>query len=275
MHVFRTRDELAAWTPTGERAVVMTMGALHDGHAALMDEARAIVGPRGQVLVTIFVNPLQFGANEDFDAYPRTVEHDQRVCDAHDVDAIFVPSVTDMYGETGQVITVDPGPMGDMLEGAIRPGHFRGMLTVVAKLLHLSRADIALFGEKDYQQLVCIQHMVNDLAFPVRIHGVPTVREADGLAMSSRNVYLSPEARQDASLIPRALQAALDHLSDGVVSAQRAAREVLASNPAIHLEYLEIRDPMLNPATTGEVRILIAARIGDTRLIDNLPGRLP
>lgn len=275
MHILRTRDELASWPHQGTRAVVMTMGALHAGHAALIDEARALVGPKGQVLVTIFVNPLQFGANEDFAAYPRTLEHDQRVCAAAGVDAIFAPGVAEMYDAAGQFITVDPGPLGDVLEGAIRPGHFRGMLTVVAKLLNLSRADLALFGEKDFQQLVCIRQMVHELSLPVRIVGVPTVREADGLAMSSRNVYLRPDERQIAVTISQALFAAQEELSHGVVGAIEVAHKVLSEQSTIAVEYFEILSPVLDVAESGQVRLLIAARIGDTRLIDNVAGNLP
>lgn len=257
------------------RAVVMTMGALHDGHAALMDAARSIVGPGGDVVVTVFVNPLQFGAGEDFDAYPRPREADERVCADHGVDVLFMPDVTEMYGSGGQHITIDPGDLGDILEGEFRPGHFSGMLTVVAKLLFLTQADIALFGEKDYQQLVCIRRMVDELAFPTQIVGVPTVREPDGLAMSSRNVYLDAEDRRRAARIPLALDAARAGLVDGIDHALAAARRVLDEDADIEVEYLTVRALDLGDAKPGPVRILIAARLGSTRLIDNVEGHLP
>lgn len=275
MRVTTTKSELTALPRHGMRAVVMTMGALHDGHAALIDEARRVVGEHGEVLVTIFVNPLQFGANEDFDAYPRTWEHDEQVCRAHGVDIVFCPSVHEMYGTEGQHITVHPGELGEILEGRIRPGHFEGMLTVVAKLLFITAADVALFGEKDYQQLVCIRRMVDELDMPVQVIGVPTVREADGLAMSSRNIYLSGEERARAHAVPRALQAARERLSDGVAAAVSAASTILTRTPGVEVEYVAIRDPDLGEPTAGPVRILVAVRIGGTRLIDNVAGALP
>ena len=275
MHIFTSRSELADYPHTAQRAVVMTMGALHAGHTALLDEARAIVGEGGQVIATVFVNPLQFGAHEDFDSYPRTLDQDARMCREHGVDVLFAPSVKEMYGDGDGFITVDPGWLGDVLEGEMRPGHFRGMLTVVAKLLNITRADVALFGEKDYQQLICIKHMVDELAIPVEIVGVPTVREPDGLAMSSRNVYLSVDERARAHAIPRALQAGSAQLSQGVHAAEAAAAAVLAEDPAIEVEYCEVRGLDLGEPVPGDVRIVIAARIGSTRLIDNVAGYLP
>ena len=275
MQVITTRSELAAWPNDRLRAVVMTMGALHDGHAALMDAARGIIGAEGDVIVTVFINPLQFGMGEDFDAYPRTRAADERVCADHGVDVLFMPDVQQMYGSGGQRITIDPGDLGEILEGEFRPGHFRGMLTVVAKLLFLTNADIALFGEKDYQQLVCIRRMVDELAFPTQVVGVPTVREPDGLAMSSRNVYLDAEDRRRATRIPQALAAAQAGLVDGVDHALAAAYRVLGEDAGIDVEYLAIRDLNLGQAKSGPVRILIAARVGSTRLIDNVEGFLP
>lgn len=253
----------------------MTMGALHDGHAALMDTARSMVGSNGDVVVTVFVNPLQFGTGEDFDVYPRTRAADERVCADHGVDVLFMPDVQEIYESGGQRITIDPGDLGEILEGEFRPGHFRGMLTVVAKLLFLTQADIALFGEKDYQQLVCIRRMVDEFAFPTQVVGVPTVREPDGLAMSSRNVYLGAEERQRASRIPQALAAAQAGLVDGVDHALAAAHRVLREDAGIDVEYLAIRNLDLTDAKPGPVRILIAARVGSTRLIDNVEGLLP
>jgi pantoate--beta-alanine ligase len=274
MQIFTTRGEFTTYPHTTQRAVVMTMGALHAGHAALLDEARALVGDDGQVVATIFVNPLQFGAHEDFDSYPRTLEHDFGICRNHDVDVVFAPSVEEIYGSGQEFITVDPGWLGEVLEGRMRPGHFRGMLTVVAKLLNITQADIALFGEKDYQQLVCITRMVEVLRLPVHIVGVPTVRDPDGLAMSSRNVYLSADERERARLIPAALKAAQARLSDGVQAAEAAAAAVLAEDPDIEVDYCQVRGLDLGEPAPGDVRIVIAARIGATRLIDNVAGFL-
>ncbi len=267
--VVRTRLELhealASGVPT---AVVMTMGALHEGHAELMREARRRL-PQGRVIVTDFVNPTQFGAGEDFDRYPRTLEADVEVCERNAVDIVFAPSVDEVYGAAGLGITVDPGPRGDILEGASRPGHFAGVLTVVAKLMHLTRPEIALFGEKDYQQLVLIRDMVRALDFPVEVIGVPTVREADGLAMSSRNRYLSAEARQQAAAIPRALAEGGAAGSRGSEAVRQAALEVLESE-SIDVDYVVVKGTDLGePPSDGIARVLIAVRIDDVRLIDN------
>ena len=266
----RTRLELdevtAAPVPT---AVVMTMGALHDGHAELMREARRRL-PEGRVIVTDFVNPTQFGAGEDFDRYPRTLEADVELCERNAVDIVFAPSVDEVYGEAGLGITVDPGARGDILEGASRPGHFAGVLTVVAKLLHLTRPDIALFGEKDYQQLVLISDMVRALDFRVEVIGVPTVREADGLAMSSRNRYLSAEARQQAAVIPRALAAGEAAASAGADAAGDATRFVLESE-GIDIDYVVVTGTdLLDAPTRGVGRLILAVRIDGVRLIDNV-----
>jgi pantoate--beta-alanine ligase len=267
----RTRLELdevtAAPVPT---AVVMTMGALHDGHAELMREARRRL-PQGRVIVTDFVNPTQFGAGEDFDRYPRTLEADIELCERNAVDIVFAPSVDEVYGVTGLGITVDPGARGDILEGASRPGHFAGVLTVVAKLLHLTRPDIALFGQKDYQQLVLISDMARALDFRVEVIGVPTVREADGLAMSSRNRYLSAEARARAAVIPRALAAGEAAASAAADAAVDAARSVLES-AGMDIDYVVVTGTdLLDAPSRGVGRLILAVRIDDVRLIDNVP----
>ncbi|HLL32423.1 MAG TPA: pantoate--beta-alanine ligase, partial [Streptomyces sp.] len=194
----------------GRTAVVMTMGALHEGHATLIRTARERVGRKGYVVVTVFVNPLQFGAGEDLDRYPRTLEADLKTAGQAGADIVFAPSVDEMYPDGRPEITLRAGAMGERLEGASRPGHFDGMLTVVTKLLHLTRPDVAFFGQKDAQQLALIRRMVRDLNFPVEIVGVPTVREEDGLALSSRNRYLSPQERRTALALSRALFAAQD-----------------------------------------------------------------
>ena len=255
------------------RAVVMTMGALHEGHAELVREARRMVGPAGTVMVTDFVNPTQFGAGEDFDRYPRTLEHDVAICAAAGADIVFAPEVTEVYGNDSgfrsDSITINPGPLGDILEGATRAGHFRGTLTVVAKLMGLTRPDLALFGEKDYQPLVLISHMATDLSLPVRVVGVPTVREADGLAMSSRNRYLTQDERHIASCIPAAVKAAAAAAPDGVAVAVAAGKSMLHSS--VKLDYLVVTDADLGTARPGPGRVLIAAQVGSTRLIDNMP----
>lgn len=256
------------------RAVVMTMGALHDGHASLIREARTLVGEAGTVVVTVFVNPTQFGAGEDFERYPRTLETDVTVADAAGADIVFAPDAEAVYGPTrgfaDSSVTIDPGPLGDILEGAARPGHFRGVLTVVAKLLGMTRPDVALYGEKDYQQLVLIRRMVDDLSMPVEVVGVPTVRDADGLAMSSRNRYLSADQRALASAIPRALDAVEHCLSDGVDAAVAQGIDVLRGTPGVDVDYLTVTGKDLGPVpVTGPARALVAARVGATRLIDN------
>lgn len=267
--VARTRAELDEAAVSGVPvAVVMTMGALHEGHAELMREARRRL-PQGRIIVTDFVNPTQFGAGEDFDRYPRTLEADVEVCERNDVDIVFAPSVDEVYGASGLGITVDPGPRGNVLEGASRPGHFAGVLTVVAKLMHITRPDIAIFGEKDYQQLVLIRDMVRALDFPVEVIGVPTVREPDGLAMSSRNRYLSADARERAAAIPRALAEGQAAAARGTEAVREAARRVLDSE-GIDVDYVVVAGTDLGePPNDGRARILIAVRIDDVRLIDN------
>ncbi len=264
---------------TRPRAVVMTMGALHDGHAELIRQARERIGPNGDVVVTVFVNPTQFGAGEDFDAYPRTLGADVDVAAAAGADVVFAPNAIEVYGPTGgfgpHTVTVDPGPLGDILEGASRPGHFRGVLTVVAKLMGMTTPAIALFGEKDYQQLTLIRRMVRDLNLPVDVVGVPTVREPDGLARSSRNRYLSSTERAIAATIPHALDAAVDAGRAGPQAALDAGRAVLGAVPEVALDYLVVTDPDLGPAPeVGDSRILIAAMVCGTRLIDNRPARM-
>lgn len=267
--VMRTRAELNEGTVSGVPvAVVMTMGALHEGHAELMREARRRL-PQGVIIVTDFVNPTQFGAGEDFDRYPRTLEADVEVCERNDVDIVFAPAVDEVYGASGLGITVDPGPRGSILEGASRPGHFAGVLTVVAKLMHITRPDLALFGEKDYQQLVLIRDMVRALDFPVEVGGVPTVREADGLAMSSRNRYLSAQARQQAVAIPRALAEGQAAASRGPDAVRQATLAMLESD-GIDVDYVVVTGTDLgDPPRAGSARVLIAVRIDDVRLIDN------
>jgi pantoate--beta-alanine ligase len=239
---------------TGRRVMLVpTMGALHEGHLTLIRSAKRVQG--AVVVVSIFVNPLQFGANEDLGAYPRTLDDDLAALRDERIEIAFTPTVADMYPE-GMRTSVHPGPLGEELEGASRPTHFAGVLTVVLKLLNIIHPDRAFFGEKDYQQLTLIRQMVADLDVGTQVVGVPIVREPDGLAMSSRNRYLDEVEREQAG----ALSAALD-----------AARAVLDEVPAIELDYLEVRDPMLGPVpTVGMARMLVAGRLGQTRLLDNI-----
>ena len=249
---------------------VATKGALHAGHRDLIRLAR---DSGDAVVVSIFVNPLQFGPGEDYARYPRPVEDDLTVCEAEGVDLVLVPTVAELY-PAGRQVTVHAGAMGALLEGASRPGHFDGVLTVVAKLFHLVRPQVALFGQKDAQQLALIQRMVADLNMEVEVVGAPTVREPDGLALSSRNVFLSASERSLAASLSTALRKAAK--ADGVAAARVAANEVLDRvqfEPDFELDYAVF----VHPATfvevpdgfTGPVRMLVAAKVGGTRLIDN------
>ncbi|WP_314225396.1 pantoate--beta-alanine ligase [Streptomyces zaehneri] len=322
--LLRTAAELHARARGGRRAVVMTMGALHEGHATLVRTARELAGPDGEVVVTVFVNPLQFGQGEDLDRYPRTLDADLKLAEQAGADIVFAPSVDEVYPGGEPQVRITAGPMGERLEGGSRPGHFDGMLTVVAKLLHLTRPDIALFGQKDAQQLALIRRMTRDLNFGVEIVAVPTVREEDGLALSSRNRYLSAAGRRTALALSQALFAGRDrHAAQEAlrararqVPATRARAEALSAigesraaadahavakaapgdpaairaaarlvldeaarlDPPLELDYLALVDPSdFTEITdheddfTGEAVLAVAARVGTTRLIDNLP----
>jgi len=285
--VATTRAELAAARQKieGTLGVVMTMGALHDGHEALIRAARKRAD---LVLVTIFVNPLQFGPTEDFDRYPRTLDRDLAICARNGVEVVFAPDRAEMYPDGEPTVRVAPGPPGEILEGASRPGFFHGVLTVVLKLLHLTRPDLAFFGEKDYQQLTLVRRMARDTDLPVEIVGVPTVREPDGLALSSRNRYLSPDQRVAALALSRALRAGAAAAPGGASAVLREARAALSG---VDLDYLALTDPDLGPPPAhGPARLLVAARVGgrsgspreapgagmsiSTRLIDNAPVEL-
>jgi pantoate--beta-alanine ligase len=306
----------------GRTAVVMTMGALHEGHATLIRAARERVGHKGFVIVTVFVNPLQFGAGEDLDRYPRTLDADLRTAEEAGADVVFAPSVEEVYPGGEPQVRITAGPMGERLEGRTRPGHFDGMLTVVAKLLHLTGPDVALFGQKDAQQLALIRRMVRDLNFPVEVVGVPTVREEDGLALSSRNRYLSTAERHTALALSHSLFAARDRLAAqqalharaeavptaparaaalsalgearaaadahavaqawppiGADAVRAAARTVLdeaaQANPPLRLDYVALVDPTTFVEVAddheGEAVLAVAAKVGSTRLIDNIP----
>ncbi|MGE2690212.1 pantoate--beta-alanine ligase [Mycolicibacterium pulveris] len=254
---------------TGRRVMLVpTMGALHEGHLTLIRTAKRVQG--AVVAVSIFVNPLQFGANEDLDAYPRTLDDDLAALRSEGVEIAFTPTVADIYPD-GIRTCVQPGPLGAELEGASRPTHFAGVLTVVLKLFNIVKPDRAYFGEKDYQQLVLIRQMVADFNLDVAVVGVSIVREADGLALSSRNRYLDPVQREQAGALSAALLAGRYAAGEGTAAALDAAHAVLDEVPAIKLDYLQVRDPTLGPApTTGAGRMLIAGRLGSTRLLDNI-----
>jgi pantoate--beta-alanine ligase len=276
--VARTRNGLAAARRTLGSPVVLvpTMGALHEGHRVLIRRARELAGPDGSVVVSVFVNPLQFGAGEDLDRYPRTLLADVLIGAEEGADLVFAPPAVQMYPRP-QLITVDPGPVGRVLEGESRPGHFSGVLTVVAKLLQLTRPDAAVFGEKDAQQLALVRRMAQDVDLGVEIVGVPTVRDPDGLAISSRNRFLSPAERQTALLLPAALRAGQEAAHAGPAAVLKAAAEVLATitDPRLRLDYLALVDPDTFEGAgedyLGPARLLVAAWVGATRLIDNTP----
>lgn len=267
-------DVSRALRHTGRRVMLVpTMGALHDGHLALVRAARRVAG--SVVVVSIFVNPSQFGAGEDLDTYPSALDSDLELLADEGVEVVFAPSVSSMYPD-GFRTTVHPGPLGTELEGVSRPAHFAGVLTVVLKLLQIVGPDRAFFGEKDYQQLVLIRQMVSDLNVDTRIVAVPTVREPDGLAMSSRNRRLRPDDREQAGALSAALLAGKYAAPGGAAAALDAARAVLDEVPALGVDYLQLRGPWLEPdPRSGPARLLVAARLGDTRLIDNIAVELP
>jgi pantoate--beta-alanine ligase len=270
--VATTRDELDAALKTFRPGpdpigLVPTMGALHAGHALMLRETRA---RSRATVVSIFVNPLQFGPTEDYGRYPRDLAADLDACSAEGVAVVFVPDTTVIYPDGALEVTIDPGPLGRELEGASRPGHFSGVLTVVAKLFGLVRPDFAVFGEKDYQQLALVRTMVRDLDMGVDVLAIPTVRERDGLALSSRNRYLSDGERVRARALPAALRAGTAAAPHGPDAVRAAALAELSAAESVELDYLEVRDPALRTvAQTGQARLLLAARVGTTRLIDN------
>jgi len=250
--------------------LVPTMGALHDGHAALVRRARKLAGERGKVVVSIFVNPIQFGPKEDFSKYPRSLGHDLETCRACGADLVFRPSVEQMYREERSVF-VDESSLSHHLCGASRPGHFRGVCTVVAKLFMILRPDVAVFGEKDWQQLAIIRRMVRDLDFPVRVVGHPTIREPDGLAMSSRNEYLTAEERVVAPDIYAALGMAISAKRVGDIL--KAGRRMIEQIPGARIDYLELVDAeTIEPARNflRPMRLAVAVFLGKARLIDNI-----
>jgi pantoate--beta-alanine ligase len=256
----------------GPVVLVPTMGALHAGHRALLRAARALAGPAGSVIVSVFVNPLQFGPAEDFSRYPRTLDADLAMCAEEGVRLVFAPFAAEMYPGGKPAVTVDPGPMGQVFEGEFRPGFFGGVLTVVLKLFHLTRPDIAVFGEKDAQQLALVRRLASDTDLDIAIESVPTVRDADGLATSSRNRYLSAAERAQALAISRALRAGQARAADGASAVLSAARRILRAETALAVDYVAVVDPRTFTETqAGPALIVTAARVGATRLIDNMP----
>ena len=275
MELIRTRQELPLldrWRTHGDLVLVPTMGALHEGHLSLVE----LASRHGAVVVSIFVNPAQFTAGEDYEAYPQDLENDLQALARHDVAAVFAPDVATMYpGGLGvSEVTVQPGPRAGPLCGVRRAGHFAGVLTVVAKLFHLVRPDLAVFGRKDAQQCLVIEEMVQDLDFGIRLLDGPTLREADGLAMSSRNRYLSSTERKHALCLRRGLLRGRRLLQQGE---RQAAAVVVAMTEELRsadsVEYAELRSvPELEPVTRvfGKVLLAVAAKVGPARLIDNL-----
>ena len=251
---------------------VPTMGFLHEGHLRLVDRAKELAD---RVVLSIFVNPLQFGPKEDFTKYPRDLARDRQLAEGRGVDCLFAPEASEMYpGERPSASRVLPGPAGDTLEGVARPGHFAGVLTVVAKLFHLVAPDVAIFGRKDFQQATLVKRMAQDLDFPITIDVLPTVRELDGLALSSRNTYLTPDQRRSALALSRALRAVEQTWRSGEADAaalQRRGLEVLGA-PGVEPEYLVLVDEDLQPVARATPRTVavLAARVGATRLIDNV-----
>lgn len=259
------------------RAAVFTMGALHAGHVALMHAARKLVGEAGEVVVTIFVNPTQFNDPQDLAKYPRTLEADVILCTEAGVDWVFAPSVDEMYPPHQDLPQFSAGKLGTILEGASRPGHFDAVATVVHRLLDLTEPHVTVFGEKDYQQVAVVRRMVAESRFPVEVVAAPTVRESDGLAMSSRNVRLDAHARQLAAEIPTALSLAVNHLAINADPDAAAAQAIahLQNFPEIEIDYVVVTDVQLREAPIfGEARILCAVVVDGVRLIDNMPCRV-
>lgn len=272
--VAHSREDLlnARKSLEGTVATVMTMGALHEGHAELIRTARKSAD---HVVVTIFLNPLQFAAGEDLSRYPQTLADDLEICGREGVSLVFAPTPDVVYPQGEPGVRVSAGQLGEVLEGASRPGHFDGVLTVVAKLMHLVQPDFAFYGQKDAQQLLLIRRMARDLDFPVEVIAVPTVRETDGLALSSRNTYLSPADREVALSLSRALRAGAEQAINGPAAVRRAAREVLVREPLALVDYLVLVHPetleQVPEWYRGQALLAVAAKVGTTRLIDNQP----
>ena len=256
------------------RGAVFTMGALHNGHRALIDECRSLIGTEGELVVTIFVNPTQFTNQNDLQKYPRTLESDIPLCEAAGVDYLFAPSVEEMYPAGATLPSLSAGQLGTILEGVSRRGHFDAVATVVHRLLDITSPDVTCFGEKDFQQLAVVRAMVAEQNIPCEVVGVPTVRDVDGLALSSRNVRLTPEHRKAATCIPRALRvcAEIAQQTGDVEVAVEAGKAVISAEKSAVLDYFVIRSiDLADPPESGTARALVAVSFGDVRLIDNYP----
>jgi pantoate--beta-alanine ligase len=269
--VAETREVIAGLRKAGKTvALTPTLGALHEGHLAHVARAAEIADVR---VVSIFVNPTQFGANEDLDKYPRTLDDDLAKLGAAGVDYVFAPSVAEMYPDGPTKVTVSAGKLGSQFEGAARPGHFDGVLTVVAKLLSIVTPDVVTFGQKDAQQLFLVRQMVSDLNLATRVEIIETVREDDGLALSSRNRYLGPKERRAARTLSIALEAAASSADRGIDAVLAAAQGVFMGEPLVQLDYFKLVNPKtfqpVDDGYTGKAIAIVAARLGDTRLIDN------
>jgi len=253
--------------------LVPTMGALHEGHAALIEAGKEFIGKDGCIVVSDFVNPKQFGQNEDFEKYPRNIDHDLKVARSAGAHILWAPSVEDVY--PGQwPLDIETSPRFEILEGRSRPGHFAAVIEVVTRLFNIVQPNIAVFGEKDFQQLVFVSEMAKRREPQIGILAVPTKRDFDGLALSSRNVYLSSDQRNVAHLIPDALKQGVLLASKGfsIIEIKNKVKEIISKSNLIDIEYIEILSNTLSEIKPGEVgRILIAAKLGDTRLIDNMP----
>lgn len=274
MEILRTREELQTWRSgvNGSLGLVMTMGALHEGH---LDLVRAAKAAADTVLVTVFVNPTQFAPGEDYDTYPRDLEGDAEKLRAVGADALFAPTPEVMYPQGEALVRFDPGPAAKILEGKTRPTHFAGVLLVVGKMFHLTRPDVAAFGKKDAQQLAIVSRMVTDLDYPLTILPVEIRREADGLALSSRNRYLSDTERQTALHLSEALRWGQENASTiGAAQLANKVRERLEATPGIEVDYVALVDPNgyvpIEGPFTGRAVLALAAKVGATRLIDNM-----
>jgi pantoate--beta-alanine ligase len=274
--VLTTVDEVDSWASQESTpiAAVLTMGALHQGHAELVRYAKANTPVGTRVIASIFVNPTQFNNSSDLDEYPRTLDSDLETLRSSGADAVFVPTVSQMYPNGLEVNPpIEPGLVGDVLEGKARPGHFRGMLTVVNRLLRITHADYSFFGEKDFQQLALVKTMASDTKMPVEIVGVPTIRDEYGIALSSRNRRLSPEATEYARLLPVAMKKAAEVFltSGSAQEAEISGRQVLEECSEFEIEYFEITsNDLISPPSMVDARIFVAVNIEDVRLIDNL-----
>jgi pantoate--beta-alanine ligase len=273
MKILTTVEEMKSLDNSSRRGAVFTMGALHEGHLALMHECRKLIGKDGLLIVTIFVNPTQFTDPKDLEKYPRTLDTDVEMCAAAGVDVVFAPTVAEMYPAGVELPQFSAGRLGNIFEGASRPGHFDAVATVVHRLLDITQPSVTCFGEKDFQQLAVVRAMVAEAKIACEVVGVPTVRDADGVAKSSRNRLLSPEDRAAARVIPQSLERVAEIAQSGDVSTARSAGlDVLKREPRLELDYLEVVAPDFGPAPEqGAARAIIAARVGGVRLIDNYP----